>query len=167
MPDDPTESPDRGADDATDLSGRGPHDPTGLPTRGPVDGAILDRIAAHLARSARFDDVRARPPYAPNAVIADYDLGYFPGGVTRAYLRIRWFETDDFSIHYSEQYRTDTSWECRWDRHPNDHNTKAHFHPPPDAPTPGVDAEYPHEWRDVLAVVLDGLDDRIEAFWDE
>ncbi|MFN3270108.1 MAG: response regulator transcription factor, partial [Candidatus Kapaibacteriota bacterium] len=79
-------------------------------------------------------------------VIADYDLGYFPSGVTRAYLRIRWFETDDFSIHYSEQYQTGNSWECRWDRHPNDHNTREHFHPPPDAPTPGEDQDYPDEW---------------------
>ena len=144
-----------------------PDDATDSPDRGPVDTEILDRIAAHLARSGRFDDVQTRPAYAPNAVVADYDLGYFPSGVTRAYLRIRWFETDDFSIQYSEQYRTDNSWECRWDRHPNDHNTREHFHPPPDAPTPGVDAAYPDDWRDLLATVLSRLDDRIHAFWDE
>lgn len=141
-------------------------DPSGSPSRGPVDVEILDRIAAHLARSARFNDVRSRPSYAPNAVVADYDLGYFPGGVTRAYLRIRWFETDDFTFHYSEQYRTDESWECRWDCHPNDHNTREHFHPPPNAVTPGTDADYPEEWRGVLATVLTDLDDRIDAFWE-
>lgn len=77
----------------------------------------------------------------------------------------RWFETDDFSIHYAEHYRTDGSWECRWDRHPNVHNARDHFHPPPDAPTPGADEGHPDEWRDVLATVLTRLDDRIEAFW--
>lgn len=138
----------------------------GSPSRGPVDAEILDRIGAHLARSARFDDVQARPPYAPSAVVADYDLGYFPGGVARASLRIRWFETDDFSVHYSEQYRTNESWECRWDRHPNDHNTREHFHPPPDASTPGEDEGYPDDWREVVAMVLSRLDDRIDAFWD-
>ena len=143
-----------------------PDDTAEPPSRGPIDTEILDRIAAHLARSERFADIQTRPSYAPNAVVADYDLGYFPNGVTRAYLRIRWFETDDFSIHYSEQYRTEASWECRWDRHPNDHNTREHFHPPPAASTPGEDAEYPDEWRDVLATVLSRLDDRIEAFWD-
>jgi len=100
-------------------------------------------------------------------VIADYDLGYFPNGVTRAYLRIRWFETDDFSIHYSEQYQTSNVWECRWDSHPNDHNAREHFHPPSDASTPGSDREYPDDWRDVLTTVLTRLDDRIEAFWDD
>jgi hypothetical protein len=144
-----------------------PDNPPGQASTGPIDAEVLDRIAAHLSRSARFDTVHARPSYAPNAVVADYDLGYFPGGVTRAYLRIRWFETDDFSIHYSEQYQTENSWECRWDRHPNDHNTREHFHPPPDAPTPGDDADYPDEWRDVLATVLTRLDERIEAFWSD
>jgi hypothetical protein len=144
-----------------------PDDPSDVPSTGPIDTEILDRIAAHLARSARFDRVETRPEYAPNAVVADFDRGYFPGGVTQASLRIRWFETDDFTIHYTEHYRTGDSRECRWDRHPNDHNAREHFHPPPDALTPGEDQEYPDEWRDVLATVLTRLDERIEAFWNE
>lgn len=70
------------------------------PSTGPIDAEILDRIITHLARSARFDDIQARPGYAPNAVVVDHDLGYFPSGVTRAHLQLRWFETNDFSIHY-------------------------------------------------------------------
>ena len=135
------------------------------PGRGPIDAEILDRIAAHLARTPRFDDVQTRPAYAPNAIVAEYDLGYFPGGVTQASLHIRWFETDDFSIHYAEQYQTGESLECRWDRHPNDHNRREHFHPPPDASTPGEDVAYADDWRDVLTTVLTRLDERIEAFW--
>lgn len=144
-----------------------PDTPAEPPTTGPIDTEILDRIAAHLSRSARFETVQSRPPYAANTVVADYDLGYYPGGVTRASLQIRWFEMDDFTVHYTEQYRTEDSWECRWDRHPNDHNTREHFHPPPDAPSPGEDADYPGEWRDVLATVLGHLDERIEVFWSE
>ncbi|MBX0325109.1 hypothetical protein EGH21_18940 [Halomicroarcula sp. F13] len=144
-----------------------PDNPADPPNTGPIDTELLDRIAAHLTRSARFDDVQARPPYAPNAVVADYDLGYFPSRITRAYLRIRWFETDDVNIHYAEQYQTGESWDRRWERHPNDHTTREHFHPPPDASTPGEDEDYPDEWRDVLATVLTSLDERIEAFWNE
>lgn len=66
-----------------------PETPDDPPSTGPIDTEILDRIAAHLARSARFGDVYSRPPHAPNAVVADYDLGYFPGGVTRPSLRVR------------------------------------------------------------------------------
>ena len=96
---------------------------------GPVDTVLLDRIAGHLNRSARFAEVRSQPAEAANSVIADYDMGYFPSGVNRAYLRIRCFESDDFSIHYSEQYQDESSWECRWDRHPNGYNSREHFHP--------------------------------------
>lgn len=142
-----------------------PDDPTESSRTGAIDSEILDQIAAHLDHSVRFGDVRSRPPYAPNAVVADYDLGYFPGGVTRACLRVRWLESDDFNMHYSKQYHTGNSWECRWNRHPNDHNTREHFHPPPDASTPGEDEGYPDEWRDVLAAMLTRLDDRIEVFW--
>jgi len=144
-----------------------PEEPTDATGTGPSDTAILDRIAAHLARSARFADVQSRPEYAPHAVVAEYDLGYFPGGVSQASLRIRWFETDDFNIHYAEHYRTGNSWECRWDRHPNDHNAREHFHPPPNASTPGEDRDFSDEWRDILATVLTHLDERIEAFWNE
>lgn len=132
---------------------------------GAVDVEILDRVASHLVRSERFQTVEARPSYAADSVIAEFDLGYFPGGVTRAYLRIRWFETDDFNIHYTEQYHTETTWECRWDRHPNEHNSREHFHPPPDAGTPGENSDYSQDWRDVLATVLRRIDTRIEAFW--
>lgn len=86
--------------------------------------------------------------------------------VKRAYLRIQWFETNDFHVHYSEQYGDGTLWECRWDRHPNDHNARDHFHPPPDAATPGEDEDYPSDWRDVSTTVLGELDARIEAFWE-
>jgi len=36
-----------------------------------VDTELLDRIAARLARSDRFDEIRTRPTYAPNTVVAD------------------------------------------------------------------------------------------------
>ena len=106
-----------------------PEDTTDLPNRGPIDTELLDRIAAHPTRSNQFDDIQTRPEHAPNAAVADYVLCYYPGGVTRVYLRIRWFETDDFSIHYSEQYRTDNRYKRRRDRHPNDRITREHLHP--------------------------------------
>lgn len=136
------------------------------PESGAIDYDILDQIAHRLAGSTRFSVVQSQPEYAPSSVVADYEMGYFPSGVERAYLRIRWFETNDFSVHYSEQYSDDTSWECRWDRHPNGHNTRGHFHPPPDAATPGEDAEFADDWRDILTSVLNDLDDRVKAFWD-
>ena len=56
---------------------------------GPIDSNVLERIAQRLAGSSRFSAVVPEPKYAPNSVVADYDTGYFPPDVTRAYLRIR------------------------------------------------------------------------------
>lgn len=131
-----------------------------------IDFDILDRIGDRFASSGRFEDVAFRPPYAPDSVVLAYDAGYYPVAVERAYLRIRWYENDDFNVHYSEQYADGDHWECRWDRHPNDHNDREHFHPPPDAEKPGRDERYPTDWRDVMTMVLRDLDDRIESFWE-
>lgn len=132
---------------------------------GGVDSDLLERVGARLDASSRFSTTSYRPEEAPNAVVAEYDIGYFPAAIQRASLRIRWFESDDFNIHYSEQYHDGSSWECRWDRHPNDHNSREHFHPPPSATTPGTDVSYATDWRDVMADILEDIDRRIAAFW--
>lgn len=134
---------------------------------GGIDSDVLERIGRRLRGSERFSRVEYRPAYAPNAVVADFDLGYFPSAVERSYLRIRWFETDDFNIHYSEQYRDGEHWECRWDRHPNSHNDREHFHPPPDAATPGDDTTFASDWREVISRVLSEISERIKSFWSD
>lgn len=133
---------------------------------GPIDADVLDRIESYLAGSDRFSDVEFRPTPAPNSIRAEYDLGYVPPAVTRASLEIRWYETDDFTVHYSERYSDGQQYECRWDKHPNNHNTRDHFHPPPAAEQPGVDDDFPQDWRDVMALVVDELDTRIQSFWE-
>ncbi|WP_423746986.1 hypothetical protein V5735_20330 (plasmid) [Haladaptatus sp. SPP-AMP-3] len=132
---------------------------------GGVDTEVLEQIGQRLRHSHRFTEIVFQPEYAPSSVVAEYDLGYFPAAIGRAYLQIRWYETNDFNVHYSEQYTDGDQWECRWDRHPNSHNTRSHFHPPPNATTPGTDADYARDWRDVLSRILEDLDDRIKAFW--
>lgn len=132
----------------------------------PVDYDVLDRIGGRLAAGEQFEDVTFRPGYAPESVVVECNTGYYPAAVERAALRVRWFENDDFSVHYAEEYADGDRWECRWDRHPNPHNVRDHFHPPPDAGTPGDDEDYPTDWRDVLTRVLDVLEERIRAFWE-
>jgi hypothetical protein len=80
-------------------------------------------------------------------------------------LHVRWYENDDFSFHYVEDREESDRWECRWDRHPSTHNAREHFHPPPDAATPGTDESYPNDWRDVVVAVLQELDAHVKAFW--
>jgi len=131
----------------------------------PVDYNVLDRLGHRLAGSERFEDVDYQPEYAPNSVVLGFDLGYFPAGTEQASLQVRWYENDDFSFHYVEYWEDSHRWECRWDRRPNTHNTREHFHPPPDAATPGTNESYTDDWRDVVVEVLQELDTHVKAFW--
>jgi hypothetical protein len=79
--------------------------------------------------------------------------------------RYRWYTNDDFNINYEEEYKDGETWKCRWDRHPNSHNRREHFHPPPDASTSGEELSYAKDWRDVISLVLNELDNHIQGFW--
>lgn len=133
----------------------------------PVDFELLDEIRLRIRDSDRFQHVEWRPEYAPRSVIFQYDLGYFPSVVESAHLKVCWRENGDFIVHYEEQYEGGRRWACRWDRHPNDHNARDHYHRPPEADRPCEDADYPDDWRDVLAYVVGEIDGHIEAFWDD
>ncbi|ELZ31361.1 hypothetical protein C474_08667 [Halogeometricum pallidum JCM 14848] len=90
---------------------------------------------------------------------------YYPEAVS-ARLEIRWYRNDDFTIHYQEEH-PDGVWKCRWDRHPNTHNSRDHFHPPPAASrTDAEDTQWPPDHRDVSRLVFDRLEDRIETLWE-
>jgi hypothetical protein len=46
---------------------------------------------------------------------------YYPNEISTRF-EIRWYRNDDFNFHYQE-VRQDGAWKCRWDRHPNGHNS--------------------------------------------
>ncbi|MFC6719561.1 hypothetical protein ACFQGT_13775 [Natrialbaceae archaeon GCM10025810] len=95
----------------------------------------------------------------------DVSGDYYPSEVS-ARLEIRWYRNDDFTVHYRE-VRRDGAWMCRWDRHPNAHNSRDHFHPPPNASrTDAEDAQWPDDHRDVTRLVLDRIEERIETLWE-
>ncbi|ELZ01034.1 hypothetical protein [Natrialba aegyptia] len=91
---------------------------------------------------------------------------YYPNEAS-ARFEIRWYRNDDFNFHYQEQ-RRDSDWKCRWDRHPNAHNSRDHFHPPPAASrTDAENAQWPDDHRDVSRLVLDRIEERIEMLWEQ
>ncbi|MFC6974411.1 hypothetical protein ACFQL1_06655 [Halomicroarcula sp. GCM10025709] len=97
---------------------------------------------------------------------AELSDAYFAGSAS-ARFEIRWYRNDDFNIHYQET-RQDSVWECRWDRHPNVHNSRDHFHPPPAASrTDAVDAQWPADHRDMGQLVFDRIEERIDTLWDQ
>lgn len=132
----------------------------------PIDRSILEFLQARLQATRqvlRATITDASGHLELNVVLAH---SYYPATVEDAQLTICWYTNDDFKLHYREEH-SDHDWECRWDRHPNPHNTRDHFHPPPIAPTSGEDASWPDDHRDVVALVLDETEDRIATLWDE
>ncbi|WP_394348058.1 hypothetical protein [Halorubrum sp. ASP1] len=103
--------------------------------------------------------------YEPRLLTATLDTEQYPDAVATARVDIRWFTTGDFSIHYVETRGDNTHWECRWDRHPNTHNTRLHFHEPP-AGTDISDLDLPSSHPlDVYSTVFEAIEQRIESLW--
>lgn len=130
----------------------------------PIDRQILEYLRDRLETTAQVADATITDAEGHLALRVQFSNGYYPMDVEQATLLVRWYTNDDYKIHYREIHR-DSEWECRWDRHPNPHNTRDHFHLPPDAPTPGNDADWPADYRQVLTLVLDEIEARIQELW--
>lgn len=132
----------------------------------PVDRSVLVRILDRVRTNRQVARAYITLVHDETCLLVEFDLDYYPPDVEDAYLNIRWYRNDDFKIQYHETW-PDDSWDCRWGRHPNTHNTDEHFHPPPDAPTHGQDASYPDNLHDVMRVVEDEVNARIRSLWDD
>jgi len=142
-----------------------PEDPTAHET-GPSDRQTLRLLERHLSSDSLIAETAFDPDaYEPRLLRGLVDTGRYPGAVTTARLDVRWFTTGDFSIHYVEEHEDGDRWECRWDRHPNAHNTRLHFHEPPSA-IEIIDLELPSlHPLEVYATVLTAVEQRIETLW--
>lgn len=132
----------------------------------PIDRPVLEFLRGRLATTGQVRTVTVTDAGGHLELRAELAESYYPDDVRGATLSIRWYTNDDFAIHYREDH-ADDDWECRWDRHPNPHNTRKHFHPPPDAATPGDDASWPTDYREVTRLVLDEIEGRIADLWSE
>jgi hypothetical protein len=130
----------------------------------PIDRPILEFLRMRLQATGQVATALITDASGHLELRVTLAPSSYPDSVEEATLAVRWYTNDDFKIHYRE-VQPDRSWECRWDRHPNPHNTRDHFHPLPAAPTPGDDASWPTDHRDVLRLVLDEIEDRIAALW--
>ena len=135
---------------------------------GPPDRQTLQLLEKHLADDPMVTSTSFDPDvYTPRRLRAHLDTSQYPAKVTDARLDIRWFSSGDFSIHYVESSDDGPEWECRWDRHPNEHNSRLHFHRPPDG-SDIDDLSLPSlHPLDVYSTVLDAIEQRIESHWTE
>lgn len=133
---------------------------------GPPDRQTLRLLERHLSSDALVTETAFAPDvYEPRLVRGLLDAGRYPEAVTAARLDMRWFTTGDFSVHYIEEHEAGDCWECRWDRHPNPHNTRLHFHEPPST-AEITDLELPScHPLDVYSTVLTAIEQRVETLW--
>ena len=143
-----------------------PPEDSGSDSTGPPDRQTLRLLERHLASDSLVTETAFNPDsYEPRLLQALLDTGRYPNSVTAARLDIRWFTTGDFSVHYVEEYDEGNEWECRWDRHPNTHNTRLHFHEPPSA-TEITHLELPSlHPLEIYSTVLAAVEQRLETLW--
>ena len=132
----------------------------------PIDRPILEFLQTRLRATEQVEQATITNGSGHLELQVSLALRYYPATVSEAILTVRWYTNDDFKMQYREIH-PENAWECRWDRHPNSHNTRTHFHPPPDASTPGNDASWPTDYRDVISLVLDEIEERIAALWNK
>ncbi|PSP68618.1 hypothetical protein BRC85_01920 [Halobacteriales archaeon QS_1_69_70] len=132
----------------------------------PIDRPLLEFLHTRRQTTRQVSQAAITDASGHLALQVVFASSYYPAPVDEATLTVRWYTNDDFTIHYREVYSAHP-WQCRWARHLNPHNTRDHVHPPPTAATPGDDHSWPADHRAVLRVVLDEVEDRIAALWDE
>ncbi|AGB14952.1 hypothetical protein Halru_0308 [Halovivax ruber XH-70] len=130
----------------------------------PIDRPILEFLQTHLQATKQVAEAVVTDSSGHLELHVTLSASFYPESVTEATLSVRWYTNDDFSVHYRESHE-DHTWDCRWDRHPNSHNSRDHFHPPPRASTPGDDASWPTDYRDVLRLVLGDIETRLTELW--
>lgn len=138
------------------------------PTTGPPDRRTLRTLERHLVDEPLVSETAFDPDSVePRELRVQIDTELFPPAIEDVRLDCRWFTTDDFSIHYIETTTAGDRWECRWDRHPNSHNDRLHFHQPPTGDeTTDIELSSLHP-IDVLSTVLAAVEERIEQRWEE
>ncbi|MEF8801552.1 MAG: hypothetical protein V5A56_11050 [Halolamina sp.] len=132
----------------------------------PIDHPILEFRQTRLQATNQVEQATITDTSGYLELHVVFASPCYPATVNEATLTGRWYTNDDFKIHYREMH-PESTWECQWDRHPNPYNTRDYFHPPPTAPTPGDNVSWPADHRDGLTFVLDGVEERIAALWDE
>ena len=137
------------------------------PTTGPPDRQALQLLERRLSDHSLVSTTEFEPDrYEPRRLRAQLDGEQFPDAVSAARLDVRWFTTGDFSIHYVEARTDATEWECRWDRHPNEHNARLHFHRPPDGTEIADLAFESTHPMEVSVTVMKAIEQRLASLWE-
>ena len=134
----------------------------------PVDSAVLETMRNRLRTHSLVAHVRTESTGASiTTVVAVLDPDRYPEDIERVRVEIQWYKNGDYNFHYIETHTSQAVWQCRWDRHPNPHATRTHFHPPPEARSTDAVDDHP-ESRQPMAMLtrtLANIRDRLDQHW--
>lgn len=125
---------------------------------------LIGRRLADLSMTSQVDLFR---PEKPDRAVCKFDMDYYPDHIDTARLELRLRLNGQFNLQYIESW-SGRRWACRWDRHPNPHNSSDHFHTPPTVrERAAVDATFPDDLDDVIQLVLGTIETRVNQLWTE
>ncbi len=126
---------------------------------------LMRIMGSRLGDLDGIDRVEKFPPEKPDRIIATFVNSLYPTPVTTAWLEYRLRLNTDSNVIYIEDWAGDR-WACRWDRHENDHNSREHFHPPPNVTTAtAMDVDLPADPNRMVETALLFIEDRIRDLW--
>lgn len=133
---------------------------------GPPDRHVLRLLERRLADEPLIERTEFRPDAeTPYEIVIHLDADQYPESTRSVRLDVQWFTTGDFSLHYVETHADSDRWECRWDRHPNPHANRVHFHvPPAAADVENLELPSIHP-LDVSSTVVAAIQDPLKTLW--
>lgn len=136
----------------------------------PIDDVVLESIAERARAHQLVKRVQSEQTGGMvSTVVATLDPGRYPPHVQEARLEVQWYTNGDYNFHYVETQDSGDIWQCRWDRHPNPHTQRMHFHPPPEAQSDDAVPDSPADTHPsaLFTRTLANVRQRIENLWDQ
>lgn len=132
-----------------------------------VDAETLRYLSRILGRQSEVQQTSLLPSNRQESLVVFLEEEYYPEAVDEIRLEVRAYTNGDFHVSYVKSSRGERR-RCRWDRHDQNHNSRDHFHPFPEAGTSGAeDRDFPNDQTTLLEqVVLPWVEDRLGELWE-
>ena len=133
-----------------------------------VNEALLDHLQSIFGRLSSVSRVSLFPPNKQEGLVIEFETAAYPESIGAVRLEVRAYTNGDFHVSYLETHIGELR-QCRFDRHDQNHNSRDHFHPLPDASTGDAqDREFPTDLTTVIReVVLPWVETRFGDLWDD
>jgi len=133
-----------------------------------VNEALLEHLQSIFGCLSSVDRASLFPPNRQESLLVEFDTAAYPESIDSVRLEVRAYTNGDFHVSYLETHIGELR-QCRFDRHAQDHNSRDHFHPLPDASTRDAeDQEFPTDLTTVIRdVVLPWVETRFGDLWEQ